>query len=136
MYLFVPEEVNSLTVYDYYRSYFYRWSIEQVFKFMKEVLETDKFRIQNFNHIKKLTSLCFLVGAYFYEIGSVQIEDEFMIMINELGGNPNPKKPTLYYSRLGLLKLRYKIETDIFFVNNKVPPDKQGVLIRLAGGRS
>jgi hypothetical protein len=48
-----------------YQLYLQRSKIEGVFKFLKDVLGWETFRVHDFESIKNLIALCFFVGAYF-----------------------------------------------------------------------
>jgi hypothetical protein len=52
---------NSEELYQIYLNYFVRWKIETVFKFLKEVLGMEEFRVQNLEKIKTLVALTFVV---------------------------------------------------------------------------
>lgn len=50
-----------------YQSYLRRSKIETVFKFLKENMGWETFRIHDFLAIQNILSLCFFVAGYFYE---------------------------------------------------------------------
>lgn len=50
-----------------YESYLRRSKIETVFKFLKENMGWQTFRIHDFLAIQNVLSLCFFVAGYFYE---------------------------------------------------------------------
>lgn len=49
-----------------YYNYLQRFGIEQVFKFLKDTLNLEGFRIQDFESIKKIIAMTFFAGAYMY----------------------------------------------------------------------
>ena len=48
-----------------YYIYLLRSKIESVFKFLKDVLGLEKFRVRDFESIKNIIALCFFIGSYF-----------------------------------------------------------------------
>ncbi len=72
--------------YSLFKNYLMRSKIEGVFKFLKDVLGWEEFRIRDIEGIKKLLAITYLVGAYFYEIGEGIISEEFVEIVSRLGG--------------------------------------------------
>lgn len=64
-----------------------RGKIEAVFKFLKDVLGWEEFRIRDIVGIKKLVALTYLLGSYFYEIGEGEavVGEEFVELVSSLG---------------------------------------------------
>lgn len=71
--------------YGIFKNYLIRSKIEGVFKFLKDVLGWQEFRIRDIEGIKKLLAITYLVGAYFYEIGEGIISEEFVEIVSRLG---------------------------------------------------
>ena len=70
MYLMTNLEIDrGEDGYRIFKNYLMRSKIEAVFKFLKDVLGWEEFRIRDIVGIKKLIALRYLLGAYFYEIG-------------------------------------------------------------------
>lgn len=86
-----------------YQLYLQRSKIEGVFKFLKDVLGWETFKVQDFESIKNLITLCFFVGAYFYEIQDELTKDDNIQWICELGGGKGCI--SRYYFLKGIEKL-------------------------------
>lgn len=86
MYLMTDVEVDGgQQGYGIFKNYLIRSKIEGVFKFLKDVLGWQEFRIRDIEGIKKLLAITYLVGAYFYEIGEGIISEEFVEIVSRLG---------------------------------------------------
>jgi hypothetical protein len=87
MYLMTDMEIKGggQEGYGIFKHYLMRSKIEGVFKFLKDVLGWEEFRIRDIAGIKKLLAITYLVGAYFYEIGEGIISDEFVELVARLG---------------------------------------------------
>jgi len=83
-----------------YHQYLKRPKIESVFKFIKEVLGWEEFRIQDFESIKNLIALAFFVGGYFYENQDELTKNETVKWIALLGGGKG--SVTRYFFMEGL----------------------------------
>ena len=83
-----------------YQLYVQRSKIEDVFKFLKDVLGWETFRVHDFESIKNIISLCFFVGAYFYDIQHELTKNESVQWICELGGSKG--KVSRYFFLKGL----------------------------------
>lgn len=96
----VKEELMAQFIYELYLQ---RSKIEGVFKFLKDVLGWETFKVQDFESIKNIIALGFFVGAYFYDIGDELTKDHNIQWICELGGG----KGTIsrYFFLKGLEKL-------------------------------
>jgi len=71
--------------YKVFKNYLMRGKIEAVFKFLKDVLGWEEFRIRDIVGIKKLLALTYLLGAYFYEVGEAVVGQEFVELVSRLG---------------------------------------------------
>lgn len=58
---------NFESCFEIYQAYLRRSKIEGVFKFLKDNLGWENFRVRDFLVIQNLISLCFFVAGYFYE---------------------------------------------------------------------
>ncbi|MEL6943866.1 MAG: hypothetical protein AAFO82_14485 [Bacteroidota bacterium] len=67
-----------------YQKYLKRSKIEGVFKFLKEDLGWEAFRVRDFQAIKNIILLGFFVGAYFCEIEPQLIDNPLVIIICQL----------------------------------------------------
>lgn len=86
MYLMTDVEVDGgQQGYGIFKNYLIRSKIEGVFKYLKDVLGWQEFRIRDIEGIKKLLAITYLVGAYFYEIGEGIISEEFVEIVSRLG---------------------------------------------------
>jgi len=101
-----------------YELYLQRSKIESVFKFLKEVLGWETFRIHCYQAITNLIALAFYVGGYFYEIEDQLINNETINWICKLGNGKG--KVTRYYFMRGLQKLLIIEEVKIFQQQNNI----------------
>jgi hypothetical protein len=95
-----------------YQLYLQRSKIEGVFKFLKDVLGWETFRVHDFESIKNLIALCFFVGAYFYEIQDELTKDPTVQWICELGGAKG--KVTRFFFLKGLEILLHAQQLEAF----------------------
>jgi len=95
-----------------YQLYLQRPRIEGVFKFLKEVLGWETFRIQDYESIKNLIALTYYIGGYFYEIEDELIKDETVIWICKLGNGKGIV--SRFYFMKGISKLLQAAEVEIF----------------------
>jgi Transposase DDE domain len=123
-YLLTNQEINNpQEAFQIYLSYFIRWKIETVFKFLKDSLGLEEFRVENFTAIKNIISLTFLIGAYLMELGEVDIDDEFLIWLAKLGRGKGAV--TKYFLMQGLQELTHYLNVQTFFEQHKIPPQQQ-----------
>jgi len=123
MMLITNKEVNSEEdAFKIYQIYLKRSRIEGVFKFLKDVLGWEDFRIKDYEGIKNLLSLCYFVGGYFYEIESALIENDSVKFIAQLGGGKG--KVTRTYFLRGMVKLLHKTEIDMYVAENKISEEE------------
>jgi Transposase DDE domain len=94
------EVKDVITAQFVYQLYLQRSKIEGVFKFLKEVLGWETFRVHDFESIKNLIALCFFIGAYFYEIQDELTQDANIQWICELAGSKG--KVTRFFLLKGL----------------------------------
>jgi hypothetical protein len=119
-YLLTNQEINNpQEAFQIYLSYFIRWKIETVFKFLKDSLGLEEFRVENFTAIKNIISLTFLIGAYLMELGEVDIDDEFLIWLAKLGRGKGAV--TKYFLMQGLQELTHYLNVQTFFEQHKIP---------------
>ena len=104
------QDANSAQeVYQAYLNYFIRWKIETVFKFLKDTLGLEEFRTPKLKAIKNIIALVFLVGAYLFQLGEVNVDDEFIVHLANLGDGKGQVTP--FFIRQGLAKLINHLET-------------------------
>ncbi len=66
MLLLTNRKIKTLEqAYGTYFIYMQRSKIENVFKFLKEILGWEEFQVRDFSQIKNRVALCFFVGGYF-----------------------------------------------------------------------
>lgn len=118
-------------LYQVYLNYFIRWKIEVVFKFLKDVLGLEKFRVEDLKSIKNLISLTFLVGSYLNNLGEVNLSEEFLIWLSKLGDGDG--KIISYYLRQGLQAIANYTKVSMLFKQEKIPKEKQKGLVGLVG---
>lgn len=105
-----------------YEQYLKRPKIEGVFKFLKEELGWEEFRIHDFESIKNLVSLAFFVGGYFYENEDELTKDRTVQWIAELGGGKG--KVTRYYFMQGIKKLIQVAEFKRYIKDNNITQEE------------
>jgi hypothetical protein len=130
LYLITNQEIKSKEqLYQCYLNYFIRWKIETVFKFLKEVLGLETFRVEDLQGIKNIISLTFLVGSYLNNLGEVNISQEFLIWLSKLGDGGG--KVTKYYIQQGLEKIANYTQVNMFFKQENIPKSKQQELFKM-----
>ena len=77
----IPNDEIALWIY---QKYLKRSKIEGVFKFLKEDLGWESFRVRDFQAIKNIILLGFFVGAYFCEIEPQLIDNPLVIIVCQL----------------------------------------------------
>ena len=102
-----------------------------VFKFLKDVLGLEKFRIEDLKGIKNIISLTFLVGSYLNNLGEINISDEFLIWLSKLGDGD--KKVTKFYIQEGLRKIANYVQVNTFFERENISKEKQEELVKIMG---
>jgi hypothetical protein len=113
MLIITNHEVNDvITAQFVYQLYLQRSKIEGVFKFLKDVLGWETFRVHDFESIKNLIALCFFIGAYFYEIQDELVKDQTIQWICELAGSKG--KVTRFFLLKGLEILLHAQQFEAF----------------------
>ena len=85
MLLITNELVNSFeSAFEIYKAYLRRSKIEDVFKFLKDQLGWEEFRVRDFMVIQNIITLCFFVAGYFYENQQEIIKNSEVITICQL----------------------------------------------------
>lgn len=85
MLLITNELVNSFeSAFEIYKAYLRRSKIENVFKFLKDQLGWEEFRVRDFMVIQNIITLCFFVAGYFYENQQEIIKNSEVITICQL----------------------------------------------------
>ena len=113
---------NPYDAYQIYDCYLKRSRIEGVFKFMKEAMGWEEFRLKDFNGIKALVAVGFFVASYLYEITRKEVYDDFVVLVAEAGGAENGKV-TRHYILEGIKAILTKYRVDQVFNRNK--PDEE-----------
>ena len=113
---------NPYDAYQIYDRYLKRSRIEGVFKFMKEAMGWEEFRLKDFNGIKALVAVGFFVASYLYEITKKEVYDDFVVLVAEAGGAENGKV-TRHYILEGIKAILTKYRVDQVFNRNK--PDEE-----------
>lgn len=83
--------------------YMKRVKIEGVFKFCKQELGWENFRIKDFEGIKNLISLVYFIAGYFYEVEHELVKHPAAQWLAELGNGKG--KVTPFYILKGMAKL-------------------------------
>jgi len=119
--------MSNLEIVQYvYELYMQRPRIEGTFKFLKEVLGWESFRVQDYESIKNLIALTFFVGGYFYEIEHELTNNETVKWICKLGNGKG--KISRYYFFEGLSKLLIALEFERYRKENNISDEQ----VRLA----
>ena len=86
-----------------YQKYLKRSKIEGVFKFLKEDLGWESFRVRDFQAIKNIILLGFFVGAYFCEIEPQLIDNPLVIIICQLAKSKGKVSRHFFMKGLAML---------------------------------
>ena len=101
MLLITNELVNNFeAAFEIYQAYLRRSKIENVFKFLKDQLGWEEFRVRDFMVIQNIITLCFFVAGYFYEKQHEMVKDSQVITICQLANSKG--KVTKYFYLEGL----------------------------------
>lgn len=104
MLLITNELVDNLeAAFEIYRAYLRRSKIETVFKFLKDQLGWQEFRVRDFVVIQNIISLCFFVAGYFYENQHQIIKDPQVIIICQLANSKGKVSQYFYLEGLKIL---------------------------------
>ncbi len=102
--------------------YLQRPKIESVFKFLKENLGWEEFRVHDYESIKNIIALAFFIGGYFYEIEDEIADNKYACWIAELGGGKG--KITKYFFMEGLKKLLLIVSFKEFVKKNNISEEE------------
>jgi len=105
-----------------YEIYQQRPKIEGVFKFLKDILGWETFRLQDYQSIMNLLCLTFFIGAYFYEIEDELTKNETVEWICKLGKGKG--KVSRYYFMRGIAELLKFIEFENFRKENNITDEQ------------
>ncbi len=111
------------------RIYLQRPKIESVFKFIKENLGWEEFRVHDYESIKNIIALAFFIGGYFYEIEDEIADNEYACLLAELGGGKG--KITKHYFMKGLSLLLQFIKLKEFMKANKISKQEMEEVIEM-----
>ncbi len=104
MLLITNELVNSFdNAFEIYQAYLRRSKIENVFKFLKNQLGWEEFRVRDFMVIQNIITLCFFVAGYFYENQLEMIKDPQVITICQLAKSKGKVTKHFYLEGLKIL---------------------------------
>ena len=105
-----------------FQKYLKRSKIEGVFKFLKEALGWEAFRIRDFQAIKNIILLGFFVGAYFCEIEPQLIDNPLVIIICQLAKSKG--KVSRHFFMKGLAMLAQIQMVEQFFKEQNFSEDE------------
>jgi len=94
---------NHQQAFQLYQRYLKRSKIEGVFKFLKEQLGWERFRIRDFMAIQNIIVLCFFVAEYFYENQPQLCQDPSIAMICQLAKSKGNITKHFYLEGLAIL---------------------------------
>lgn len=106
----VTTERMAQIVFEFYMK---RSKIEAVFKFCKEQLGWEEFRIKPFEGIKNLLALVYFIAGYFYEVEKEVINHPAAQWLAQLGKGKGEVTP--YFIIKGLAKVAHFIELQELF---------------------
>jgi len=123
MMLITNYNVSNFDIAQYvYQIYQQRTKIEGVFKFLKEVLGWETFRLQDYESIMNLICLTFFIGAYFYEIEDELTNNETVEWVCKLGKGKG--KISRYYFMKGIAELLKVVEFENFRKENNITEEQ------------
>jgi hypothetical protein len=104
MLLITNELVDSFeSAFEIYQAYLRRSKIENVFKFLKDQLGWEEFRVRDFMVIQNIITLCFFVAGYFYENQHEIVKDPQVITICQLANSKGKVTKHFYLEGLKIL---------------------------------
>lgn len=104
MLLITNELVDNFNkAFTIYQAYIRRSKIEIVFKFLKDSLGWETFRVRDFMVIQNILSLCFYVAGYFYENEPYLANDSSVELICKLANNKGKITQHFYLEGLKIL---------------------------------
>jgi hypothetical protein len=104
MLLITNELVDSFeSAFEIYQAYLRRSKIENVFKFLKNQLGWEDFRVRDFMVIQNIITLCFFVAGYFYENQHEMVKDPQVITICQLAKSKGKVTKHFYLEGLKIL---------------------------------
>lgn len=122
MLLITNMEVNDKKLAELvFELYMKRSKIEGVFKFCKEQLGWENFRIRQFEGIKNLIGLVYFIAGYFYEVEKELINHPAAKWLAQLGKGKG--KVTPHYILIGLGKLAHFLTIKELFDQSKEDRD-------------
>lgn len=124
----VTDRDSALRVFHLYLK---RSKIEGVFKFLKTQLGWEEFRVRDLMAIKHIVSLCYFIGAYFYELEPELTHDPYMRQICRLGGGKD--KVTRHFFLKGLEKMYGFQEVSRFIEEHGLTPEDVQNLMKRFG---
>jgi hypothetical protein len=110
-----------------YSNYLMRSKIEAVFKFLKDVLGWEEFRVRDYKSIESIIVLAYYVGGYFYEIGSDLTKSATIALIAQLGGGKG--KVSRYYFVQGIKKLLVHASVNRFVAEQEISDETFGDML-------
>lgn len=131
MLLITNELIDSFdTAFEIYKAYLRRSKIENVFKFLKDQLGWEEFRVRDFVVIQNIISLCFFVAGYFYENQQEIAKDPQIIIICQLAKSKG--KVTKYFYLEGLKILANFILFQDFIKQQNLTQEQVNQLLSMA----
>lgn len=100
--------------------YMKRVKIEGVFKFCKQELGWENFRIRDFEGIKNLIALVYFIAGYFYEVEHELVKHPAAQWLAQLGNGKG--KVTPHYILKGIAKLAHFMDMQQMF--QQIPKSK------------
>ena len=130
MLLITNELVNGFDdAFEIYQAYLRRSKIENVFKFLKDQLGWEEFRVRDFMVIQNIITLCFFVAGYFYENQHEMIKDPQVLTICQLAKSKG--KVTKYFYLEGLKILANFILFQDFIKQQNLTQNQVNQLLRM-----
>lgn len=113
-----------------YQAYLRRSRIEGVFKFLKEHLGWERFRVREFMVIQNVLALCYWAGGYFYEQQSELSQDGVVVWLCALAKSKG--KVTLHFLLAGLTIVAHHLLFEDFVASAGLTQEEVKQLISYA----
>lgn len=103
--LLITNELSSnlSEAFAIYQAYLRRSKIESVFRFLKDNLGWEDFRVRDFLVIQNVLSLCFFVAGYFYEHQHMLVNDPQVALICKMANSKGKITKHFYLEGLKII---------------------------------
>ncbi len=122
---------NYIEAKEIYHIYLLRAKIEEVFKFLKNVLGWEEFQVRDWESIKNIIAICFFVGGFFYEIDSELTKNKTVKMICDLARSKG--KITRYFFLEGIKMMLIAQQVTQFRIDKNISQKLYSEMLEYAG---